>query len=717
MEGMQSTRGPQDPASPPETVARGMMGRSSYVGLSISSRSGSLDRSNMPPPPLLSYVPPKKCLCCEMTAPTDAGGAEKSVRAKADRSREKQTDDVGPAAAQAFADAQSRAEESEKRETGRASGFQDPCAARRLSAALTAEAVYTSLRPSTGEGVPLMAEASYSLEEFQKDNPSMDDTPLPVRSSSCPTSYATSSFETGGAGVTALQRKGENTAPGEREKRTSEGVGSRPLAGAQRTTSSTCEWTAPFIEALILQLRRRELRGSHQAARRTAEVLRRLVDVYPWQTTHELIEVVKHVGRRLIRASPMEFLVANVLRRVLCIIRREHYKHVELQRHRQQQQAAERAQKSRDASSLHSNPGSVSEATREGSRKAESPSETALCRSCGCVSSSASVSLGRGEGNRREGEEREQHPLRPGASGEHLLFSRERPALHRTTAGTLHVARWASQRAAPSMAMYFDPYASPGADDCPPISASVKQSIFEGISELVAEVDSAWEEGDDVRTACFLNGDCILTYGYSLAVERLLKAIHRKNQEAGEHGAGSRRTKKKRVRCNFQVIVLGGDPEQGGKKMAQCLVACGIKTAYVADGALFAVMNKVDKVVLGTRAVLSSGSAVTISGARYVAEAAKTFSKPVIVVAPLFKLTHLPVYDHHSRNELLPPALLLPDSAEMENVSVRIPLYDYIPDKLLTVFITEIGPIDPSYLYTLSKQRYHIDDLDLCTLD
>lgn len=28
-----------------------------------------------------------------------------------------------------------------------------------------------------------------------------------------------------------------------------------------------------------------------------------------------------------------------------------------------------------------------------------------------------------------------------------------------------------------------------------------------------------------MRTACFLNGDCILTYGYSLAVERLLKAV------------------------------------------------------------------------------------------------------------------------------------------------------------------------------------------------
>ncbi|CBZ55217.1 hypothetical protein NCLIV_056410 [Neospora caninum Liverpool] len=692
----------------------------------------------MPPPPLLSYVPPKKCLCCEMTASTDAGG-ETSARASATGSSEKQADGQELSQAQRAAHGP---DERERRETGGdlpadsdARYPQGPGGARGPPPGLTE---FPSLEKSRSDSVPLMAEACCSLEEFKKDRASMEKALPPVRSSSCPSSSVMPILETESGAASGLQRKAEN-ATEERGKPSSE-VGGRALACPQRAPASTCEWTAPFIEALILQLRRRELRGSHQSARRTAEVLRRLVDVYPWQTTHELVEVVKHVGRRLIRASPMEFLVANVLRRVLCIIRREHYKHVELQRHRQQEQAAERARREHSASRAPGGDRSDGNRERSGARGPESPSaESATCRSCGCVASRRAAAFAGLRVSAGRDEERGRHvcasvaspsaphcgvgsgiggSLQPGASGENLLFSAaDRPVLHRTTSGALHVARWASQRAAPSMAMYFDPYASPGADDCRPMPASVKQSIFEGISELVAEVDSAWEEGDDVRTACFLNGDCILTYGYSLAVERLLKAIHRRNQEGGEHGAGSRRTKKKRVRCSFQVIVLGGDPEQGGKKMAQCLVACGIKTAYVADGALFAVMNKVDKVVLGTRAVLSSGGAVTISGARYVAEAAKTFSKPVIVVAPLFKLTHLPVYDHHSRNELLPPALLLPDSAEMENVSVRIPLYDYIPDRLLTAFITEIGPIDPSYLYTLSKQRYHIEDLDLCTLD
>ncbi|PHJ24097.1 eukaryotic translation initiation factor [Cystoisospora suis] len=567
-------------------------------------------------------------------------------------------------------------------------------------------------------------------------------------------------------------------------------------AGSATPANNSKEWSAPFIDALILQLRRRELHGSHQAARRTAEVLRRVVDIYPWTTTQGLIEVVKQVGRRLIRANPMEFLVANVVRRVLCIIRMEHYKHVDLHRHQQNQHAPDRpllassslplpdksspvvkcrkclsseskkrkdnteegpegelaAPRGRSNSSVCGDRTATSSSLPHDDRKELGKSGRSCCE-CGCPRRVKSPDSGKesttteGGSSKEDGSRRTSTPTKT-ASYDRRCITPPLSSLQssgsgrggRGTAGSspLHMnskrgggnwasstqqdyrqlnSKWTLQRAAPSMAMYFDPYAAADADDLLlPIPSTVKQSIFEGISELVAEVDSAWEEGDDVRTACFLNGDCILTYGYSLAVERLLKAIHRRNQGEGE--SGTSRRKKGRIRCSFQVIVLGGDAEQGGKKMAENLVASGIKTAYVADGALFAVMHKVDKVLLGTTAVLSSGGAVTVSGARYVADAAKAFSKPVLVVAPLFKLTHLPVYDHHSRNELLPPGLMLHDSGvDMEDVSIRIPLYDYIPDHLLTVFITEIGPIDPSYLFTLSTQRYHIDDLDLCAVD
>lgn len=54
--------------------------------------------------------------------------------------------------------------------------------------------------------------------------------------------------------------------------------------------------------------------------------------------------------------------------------------------------------------------------------------------------------------------------------------------------------------------------------------------------------------------------------------------------------------------------------------------------------------------------MLSSGGVVAVGGANAVAQAARFYSKPLIAVAPLFKLTYLPFFDHHSSNELLPPA-------------------------------------------------------------
>lgn len=47
----------------------------------------------------------------------------------------------------------------------------------------------------------------------------------------------------------------------------------------------------------------------------------------------------------------------------------------------------------------------------------------------------------------------------------------------------------------------------------------------QSLSELVAEIDSLWEDGEEVRLGCFLEGDCILVFGYSLAVQRLLTSV------------------------------------------------------------------------------------------------------------------------------------------------------------------------------------------------
>ncbi|CDJ68938.1 hypothetical protein ENH_00060740, partial [Eimeria necatrix] len=118
-----------------------------------------------------------------------------------------------------------------------------------------------------------------------------------------------------------------------------------------------------------------------------------------------------------------------------------------------------------------------------------------------------------------------------------------------------------------------------------------------------------------------------------------------------------------------------------------------------------------------TVAVLSSGGFVAVGGANSVAVAARFFNKPLIAVAPLFKLTYLPFFDNQSSNELLPPAAAVPDGLNMGNVNISIPMFDYVPRSLVSVFITDVGAVDPSYLFALSRQRYHVDDLALGIVD
>ncbi|OEH74377.1 eukaryotic translation initiation factor [Cyclospora cayetanensis] len=372
----------------------------------------------------------------------------------------------------------------------------------------------------------------------------------------------------------------------------------------------------------------------------------------PWTTTQELVDVVTGIGRRLICAAPLDLLVANVVRRVLCIFRTEHYKH------------------------------------QDAHRQSLKPTGTLW---------GAGYTGGEGEG-RYKGSERQLA----------VRGLRQQQPQQR--------AKWVAERAAPSMASYFDPYAAVDARDfLLPVPPTVKQSIFESMSELLAEIDSLWEDGEEIRMSCFHDGDCILTYGYSLAVERLLIAVHEKNQKLQQ--AARRSSSSSSSRCCFEVVVLGGDAEDGGKRLAANLKKANIQTTYIPDTALFPVISKVDKVLLGTVAVLSSGGVVTVGGANSVAQAAKFFSKPLIAVAPLFKLTYLPFFDHHSSNELLPPAAMVPEGLKMGNVSIRIPMFDYVPRSLVSVFITDVGAIDPSYLFTLSRQRYHVDDIALSIVD
>ena len=66
-----------------------------------------------------------------------------------------------------------------------------------------------------------------------------------------------------------------------------------------------------------------------------------------------------------------------------------------------------------------------------------------------------------------------------------------------------------------------------------------------------------------------------------------------------------------------------------GHTMAKALCTAGIQTTLIQDCAVFPIMSRVNKVIIGTKTVVSNGGIKTFVGAASLASAAKFYSVPV----------------------------------------------------------------------------------------
>lgn len=79
--------------------------------------------------------------------------------------------------------------------------------------------------------------------------------------------------------------------------------------------------------------------------------------------------------------------------------------------------------------------------------------------------------------------------------------------------------------------------------------------------------------------------------------------------------------------------------------MANDLASVGIKVTVINDCAVFALMARMNKVIIGTHAVMANGGLITFAGTHAVALAAKQHAVPVVVLAGLHKLCPMYPFD------------------------------------------------------------------------
>ena len=240
--------------------------------------------------------------------------------------------------------------------------------------------------------------------------------------------------------------------------------------------------------------------------------------------------------------------------------------------------------------------------------------------------------------------------------------------------------------------------AAPASDLTAELSG-LRADLLTGLDELQAELDASADNIAREALSHIHADDVVLTSGRSRTVLEFLRR------------AASKRT------CH--VIVVEGAPFGSGQQTAAELsnLSKRVQVTMIAESALFAMMARVNKVILGTQTVLADGGLRAAVGTHALALAAKFHSVPVIVCAPSYKLS--PQFHRGDQQEgfleAVSPEPVLPyaDGALVGRARLACPAFDYVPPELVTLFVTHTGGTSPWYVYRLLNEYYDQQDHEI----
>ena len=175
---------------------------------------------------------------------------------------------------------------------------------------------------------------------------------------------------------------------------------------------------------------------------------------------------------------------------------------------------------------------------------------------------------------------------------------------------------------------------------------------------------------------------------------------------------------KTRERSNrtFTVLVTEGFPNNTSKahEFAKKLAQHNIETIIIPDSAVFALMSRVGKVIIGTKAVfINGGTIASASGVSLVCECAREFKTPVFAVAGLYKLSPLYPFDVEKLVEFGGSKKVLPHMDPHKRLDIINPITAYVPPENIDIYITNIGGFAPSFIYRIAWDNYKQVDVNV----
>lgn len=404
----------------------------------------------------------------------------------------------------------------------------------------------------------------------------------------------------------------------------------------------------------------------------------RVVAKFRWTDIGNLLERIQEVGQRLVEAQPREMVVGNIVRRVLGMIRDE-----------AKEDRIEDASDSTSTSQLGS-PGR--ERSDSGSLRTEGgvPSFSPL-RFASTDASNLSEASGDDAFQRRS----------PPTSRPPLLTSHTSYAVLNGVPVQQSMFNLLSATPTPSST---PPHSSPShgkskitatslAQRIATSTRDLKAEVISGIEEIIDELDQVDDQIAAYAQEHIHSNEVILTHSSSPSVQKfLLKAAEKRkftvivaesypNDHEAIHAAVTGK-----VSSNLE------SDEMSTETFLKPLSAAGITVILMTDATIFAIMSRVNKVILATHAVIANGGLIAAAGARIIAKAAKVHKTPVIVVSGVYKLSPEYPFEFESLIEYGDPGNIIGygEGALVDHLEVDNPVYDYVPPDLVDLYITNL---------------------------
>lgn len=220
----------------------------------------------------------------------------------------------------------------------------------------------------------------------------------------------------------------------------------------------------------------------------------------------------------------------------------------------------------------------------------------------------------------------------------------------------------------------------------------LRAEVIEGIQEIVDELNQADDQIAGYALDYIHSNETILTHTPSMTLQKFLLKAAAKRKFTVIHAETSSSHHQQVSSATRVRSISEFDDEAGSERFQKVLTAAGVTVVVVPFSAIFALMSRVDKVLLDPHVVLADGGLVAAAGAGVITKAARMHRKPVVVLSGIYKLSPVYPFDTDALIEYGDPSQISAygDGGVIGKMRLENPLFDFVSPYLVDLYITNL---------------------------